>query len=323
MRKLFAFLCLFLICGCANHEIQVERIEEGYHLETIASGLPKLYGGGYRYVKKEDGFEIETIAGCGTDGLYNKDNISIQIKENSENTRDYIYDDGTKTTLLFRGKGEGPAYNIYPPYPGAFKNDNTIYFFYYDKENLIVNEVIDGVLENPKYYPLIDGEYTYNGFAYSDYDYYAIYKSDKNTKYVCKEREYIFDNTDRAILVTDYIFYSTFELAKPTGTYIINRKTNGKIQLNEEIDLILDPLYKHYHNAYNNKIKGNSIVFMESVNGQSTYAYGQFVENTFKIVRLPFTYNETDNIGFYDENTILMTKDDENYDLDFSVITIK
>lgn len=327
MRKFFLLLCLFLMCGCASNKIQVERVEDGYHLEQIASDLPMLYGGGYRYVKTEDGFEVESIRGDGSNlnlfELYKKNNIVIRFKENSDYTRDYIYDDGTKTILLFSGKGEGPEYNIYPPYPGVFENDNIIYFFYYDENNLTVNEVIDGELKNPKYYPLVDGEYTYDGFAYNSYEHYPVYRSKDHTKYICEEREYIFDSSDRVIFMNDYIFYSTFELAKPTGTYILNRKTNEKVQLNENIDLILDPLYKDLPNIYNSKINGNSILFMESVDNQSYYTYGQFVDNTFKMVRIPYVYRETDSISLYDENTILFIKDDENHDLDFFAITIK
>ena len=98
MRKYFLLLCLFLMCGCASNKIQVERVEDGYHLEQIASDLPMLYGGGYRYVKTEDGFEVESIRG---DGQF----IKEMIRRNDYNGCSFAFTDDMVDVEYDRERG--------------------------------------------------------------------------------------------------------------------------------------------------------------------------------------------------------------------------
>lgn len=123
--------------------------------------------------------------------------------------------------------------------------------------------------------------------------------------------------------MNDNIFYSAFELAKPTSTNLINRKTNEEVQLEETIDLILDSLYEYITNIYNNKMNKDCFIFMESIENQSYYTFGQIKEDTLDLIRLPYTYKETDDFSFYDDHTIFFTKNNENSNLDFYVITNK
>ena len=76
------------MCGCASNKIQVERVEDGYHLEEIASDLPMLYGGGYRYVKTEDGFEVESIPNKNFKGPIIIPECMVEYLEKAEKLRE-------------------------------------------------------------------------------------------------------------------------------------------------------------------------------------------------------------------------------------------
>ena len=82
MRKILILLCLLLLCSCDKDTyMPVNRIEDGYSLEKIAEGLEPLYGGGYRYIETENGFEIETFAGCGSNEFFKNDTVEILREE--------------------------------------------------------------------------------------------------------------------------------------------------------------------------------------------------------------------------------------------------
>ena len=82
MRKILILLCILFLCSCdKDTSTLVNRIDDGYTLEKLAEGLEPLDGGGYRYIETENGFEIDTFAGCGSDEFFKNDTVEILREE--------------------------------------------------------------------------------------------------------------------------------------------------------------------------------------------------------------------------------------------------
>lgn len=308
MRKLLFALCIFIMCGCSS----VEKIDEGELVHYfLGDDSDSLYGG-FRIVESWNGFKLEEYDFSNTipNAIFTNDDFSI-IKEGRANF-DYVYKDGSKEVIL-HSRSASPKLFVEPAYSNAFQIDDQVYFFYYDIFDLVVNVVEDGKLIEYKRIPLEDDEYVFRNYLFNDYEMYSIYKNENAMKYVCDEREYIFNIFDEVIVLKDYILYSTYDSKQVTGSYIINRKTNESIQLNKPIDFHLEASEQESYDYYFNRFKNNSVIFVEKVDNQMIYYYGTIVDNLLKKIELPYSYSETDLISLYDEKTIFLSKNENDF----------
>ena len=329
MRKFVCLLYILLLCSCANdHRIPLKRIEEGYTLEKLAGGLEPLYGGGYMYVETDNGYAIETFAGCGTGDFFKNDTVEIIWDDNydektNKTTRTYTYVSDELTSVLFVGDGKYHWENeLYPSYPHAFEVKNTLYFTYYVGEELILNEIVDGELVEIKRYPVIDDEYTLLGFESEENDLYFVYENDESMKYICEENTYVFKKSDRVVVHPSCIFYSTFEAGNATTSYLIDRKSDEVYQLKQNVELLYDYYYASMPLVFNYDINDKGFIFVERINGKVCYAYGEWTGKELKVYRLPFEKHEDDECYIYKDHVIFYI-DEVGGLLDFYVVTLK
>ena len=328
MRKILILLCILFLCSCdKDTSTLVNRIDDGYTLEKIAEGLEPLYGGGYRYIETENGFEIETFAGCGSNEFFKNDAVEILREEiyNQESEkylRKYTYVSDELTSILFYGDGKYHWENeLYPSYPSAFELDGTLYFSYFIDEELVLNEIVDGQLVELKRYPVNDGEYTLLGFENNENEIYFVYENDDSMKYICKENTYEFKKTDRVVIHPTCIVYSNFEYGKAIASFVIDRKTHQIHQLNENMEILMKDLYFEMPMVFNYDISYKGFIFVERIDGKVCYAYGEWNNDELKVYRLPFEKHVSDSCVIYKDNAIFYT-DEVRGLLDFYVVTI-
>ena len=329
MRKFVCLLCLLLLCSCANDAVIIKKDnEEDYVVEKIAEGLELLYGGGYMYVETDNGYAVETFAGCGTNEFFKNDTVEIiweddYDEQTNQTTRTYTYVSDELTSVLFVGDGKYHWENeLFPPYPYAFEVDNTLYFTYYVGEELILNEIVDGQLVEIKRYPVIDDDYTLLGFESEENDLYFIYENKDSMKYICEENIYVFKKTSRVVIHPSCILYSTYEAGKSNASYLIDRKSNETVELKQNIEIVLDDLYFYSPAIHNYDVSEKGFIFVERVDGKLYYAYGEWMNGELTIYRLPFEKHEYDRCVIYKENVIFYM-DEVNGLLDFYVVTLK
>lgn len=307
MRKLLAVLCLFILCGCSS----VTKIEEDdfVHYELIPNSS-STFGIGYEIVESWNGFKLkEIVPDIHANAVFKNDHFTIknELVNQFGGIFTYFYDDGTKISELYTGMYNSNR-DIWPLGVSVFQKGEDVYFTYYDIYDLVINLVEDGKLVEYKRIPLNDNTFEFKGFAYTDYEMYTLYKNENNTKFVCDEREYIFDITDKVILMKDYILYSTYDSNEVIGTYLIDRKTNVATQLKENID-IYDDLSNHNNIIhFRNKMINNTFVFKEKVENSVIYSYATIENNTLNKIELPYMFDEGDFVSLYNENAIFFNK---------------
>ncbi|MBR5795200.1 MAG: hypothetical protein IKY26_03590 [Erysipelotrichaceae bacterium] len=327
MRKCICLLCILLLCSCgANHKIPVKRIEEGYTIQTIE--YPNTYGRSYQLLEKDGVYSVEYFTGSGFVGneIFKTDDFTICEDAEYDSFGNmtngtYTYVSADKTTVLYSGKGVPNDVIISPGGPKVFEMDECVYFAFYTDDELVMNEIVDGKLIEIGRYPLIDYEYDFVGYVNNNYEVYYLYRSKENYKLICDEKTYVFNDTDRVIVLKDYIMYSTVDVIETTGTYILNRQTGETKTLDTNIYLLLDPAYLNSPTFFYGNKKDNAFIFMEKDGIQSRYVYGVCEDNEFKMYPLPITYSELSYSSIYKENVLCLMVDDNGM-LDFNVITI-
>ena len=317
--KYLLFVCgLILLCGCSS----VKKIEEDdlihYHLGNDAGAL---YGG-YNIVKTWNGFKlVDYSLTKDPNEIFSNDEISILRESGSKYT--YTYKDKSKTTVFYNCPTT-PKLFVDPEFAMPFEMNNQVYFFYYDIYDLVVNTLEDGELVEYERIPLKEDDYEFRNFLYNEYEMYSIYKNEDTMKFTFDEKDFFFNVNDEVIVLKDYIFYSTYEDNQVTGSYIINRKTNETIQLENSVDFHFAPNEQESADYYFDKSKNNSFIFVEKVENQNIYYYGTIEDNMFKKIELPYPYYENDRISLYDEKTILLSQNPvDSWNQDHYVIEIK
>ena len=318
MRKLLLLLCLFLMCGCSS----VTKIEEDelihYHLGNDSESMYD----GFDIVKSWNGFKLEEHNFDKVPNeIFNNGKISIIREYGSKYT--YTYKDKSKSTVFYTCSTT-PTLFVDPEFAWPFEIEDQVYFFYYDIHDLVINTLDDGELTEFKRIPLKEEDYKFRNFLYNEYEMYSIYKNENTMIFKLDEKDYFFNINDDVIVLKDYIFYSTFENNQVTGSYIINRKTDETIQLDNTIEFHLKPHELESHDYYFNRAENNSFIFVEKAGNQNIYYYGIIEENIFKKIKLPYAYYENDRISLYDEKTIFLSQNPlDSWNQDHYVIEIK
>ena len=286
---------MILLVACSSNEfVNVKRINNKMKYQLVADNLHILYGGGYRLVKKNNKYVVETFGGLGNDlepnELYKNDEFTIMYEselddEHFENKRTYYYVTKDEKIKIYSCEGfkigNLPSFN----YPKSFELDGIVYFVYCEQNDLIINEVKDKELIEFKKMPIIDNEYQLEYYLY-DSQHMFVYKGE-NTKYIIDDEEYIFNNSDHVVILKNYIFYTTYSNNEPLKSYLINRKNQEVKELSNVIDFDIN---EYGGVASLNNIAENRFMFVENDDDMKYYSYAEVTDSKILIQRLPLEY---------------------------------
>lgn len=333
MRKFLVLYCvLFLLMSCSSQRVSVKHIENKANDEVIATGLHFLYGGGYRLVKNDDGFAVETFRGINPDlewnELYKNDDFVIYFE--SENNNDgfetgrtyYLEIDDQKIDILqFDFPGHGIEHNYELPH--VYVLNERVYFTHVEDNNLIIQEIKNNKLINYESYLIDDQDYELEFLLKKENEKFLFYTSDETVRYVVDEGIYEFSKNDWVVILDDYFLYSSYIDNQLQGSYLLSRNDGNIRQLNKEINALkLDQCTNPMH------VKGNQFLFEEIIDGKIFYAHAEVEDNVIQIVRLPLEHNGDESSNgrysfFSDKEIIISPINPEEGTFSYHVITIK
>ena len=93
---------------------------------------------------------------------------------------------------------------------------------------------------------------------------------------------YIFNNSDKVIVLKDYIFYTSYYDNKAQGSYLITRS-------NQEVKK-LDKLIDFEQNQYRGYTRLNNCIFLEIDGEEKYFTYAQISDNKINLHRLSVEY---------------------------------
>ena len=233
MKKIIILCSLILMLfGCTSNEtIKVKRVNNKTKYQLVEDNLQMLYGGGYKLVKKDDKYVLETFGGYVEETelseIYEKRGFTItteyEIDENYfEKKRIYYYETDDEKIEIYSCPGFTVGNETLYKYPNVFALYGIAYFSYFENNYIVVNEVKDKEIVEIFKMPVMDNEYELESYIH-EHEHMFVYKGN-NIKYIIGDEEYIFNNSDRVIVLKDYIFYTSYDNEKATKSYLINRK---------------------------------------------------------------------------------------------------
>jgi len=332
MHKFVLLFCLFLLLGCSNDRVLVKHIDSKATDEIIASGLHFLYGGGYRLVKNEEGFAVETVEGLNPDlewnELYTNSEFTIYYEPVIDNndrevSRIYYYKSDEKKEKFFEFEilefNDMRNYS----YPHVYELSGQVYFTHVEDNKLKIQEIKNGELIDYEDYLIHDKEFYLEFLLIKKNEKFLFYTSDKLVKYVVDEGCYEFSKDDWVIILDDYIVYSTFLDDQLQGSYLITRQDGKVRQLDKSINVLkIDECTNPMH------IDENRFLFEEINEGKLFYAYAEVDENQIQISRLPLNHNGLESMhGWYsffsDTEIVICPTNPKDGTFSYHVITLE